>query len=71
MTLTCFGIAIGLVGAIAASRTIATLLFGISRLDAITYGAVIALLIGVSLIACWLPAWRASHVDPTVTLRAE
>jgi putative ABC transport system permease protein len=71
MTLTCFGIVIGLAGAIAASRTIATLLFGISRLDAITYGAVIALLIGVSLIACWLPAWRASHVDPTVTLRAE
>ena len=71
MTLTCFGIAIGLAGAIAASRTIATLLFGISRLDAVTYGGVIALLFGVSLIACWLPAWRASHVDPTITLRAE
>lgn len=71
MTLTCFGIAIGLAGAVAASRTIATLLFGISRLDAVTYGGVIALLIGVSLIACWLPAWRASHVDPTVALRAE
>jgi putative ABC transport system permease protein len=44
---------------------------GISRLDPITYLGVIALLMSVSVIACWVPAWRAARVDPAITLRAE
>jgi ABC-type lipoprotein release transport system permease subunit len=71
MRLTGFGIALGLAGALAASRTLTTLLFGVSRLDPLTYMAVIALMIGVAALACWTPAWRAVRVDPATTLRAE
>jgi len=71
MTLTGLGIAIGLSGAVIASGALITLLFGVSRLDPITYLGVIGLLFGVSVIACWLPAWRAARVDPSITLRAE
>jgi putative ABC transport system permease protein len=69
LMLTALGIVIGLVGAIAASQALASLLFGISRLDPATYAGVAALLAGVSAVACWAPAWRASRVDPAVTLR--
>jgi ABC-type antimicrobial peptide transport system permease subunit len=71
MTLTGVGVAIGLFGAAAASQTIITLLYGISRLDPITYLGVITLLLAVSALACWVPAWRAAQVDPAITLRAE
>jgi putative ABC transport system permease protein len=71
MTLTGVGVLIGLTGAVAATQAIITLLFGVSRLDPITYAGVIALLLGVSGIACWIPAWRAARVDPAITLRAE
>jgi putative ABC transport system permease protein len=71
MTLTGLGVVVGLSGAVAATQAIATLLFGVSRLDPITYLGVIALLVGVSMIACWVPAWRAARVDPSITLRAE
>ena len=71
MTLTGLGVAIGLFGAAAASRALITLLFGVSPLDPVTYLGVIALLAGVSAIACWVPAWRAARVDPSITLRAE
>ena len=71
MTLTGIGIVIGLSGAAMASQALISLLFGISRLDPVTYFAVVALLAGVSVIACGVPAWRAAHVDPASTLRAE
>jgi putative ABC transport system permease protein len=71
MTLTALGVVIGLTGAVAATRALVTLLFGVSRLDPITYLSVIVLLVGVSVIACWIPAWRAARVDPAITLRAE
>jgi putative ABC transport system permease protein len=71
MTLTGLGIAIGLAGASAASATVRTMLFGISRLDPVTYAGVILLLAAVSAIACSVPAWRAVRVDPASTLRAE
>jgi len=71
MTLTGLGMAIGLAGAVAASEGIAAMLFGISRLDPLTYFGVIALLLVVSAIACWVPARRAARVDPMVALRYE
>jgi putative ABC transport system permease protein len=71
MTLTALGVVIGLAGAVVATRAIVTLLFGVSRLDPIAYLGVITLLLGVSAIACWVPAWRAARVDPSITLRAE
>lgn len=70
MTLTALGVVIGLGGAVVASEAIVSLLFGVSRVDPITYVGVVALLSGVSCIACWVPAWRAAMVDPSVTLRA-
>jgi putative ABC transport system permease protein len=71
MTLTGAGVIVGLIGAVAASQTLVTLLFSVSRLDPVTYLGVIALLAGVSGIACGVPAWRAARVDPSMTLRAE
>jgi len=71
MTLTVFGVALGLGGAAGASQALVTLLFEISPLDAATYIGVVAMLTGVSALACWLPAWRAAGVDPSITLRAE
>lgn len=71
MTLTAIGVMIGLLGSAVASQALITLLFGISRLDPVTYLGVIVLLLGVSLVACGVPAWRAARVDPSITLRAE
>jgi putative ABC transport system permease protein len=71
MTLTGAGMAIGLLGAALATKALVTLLFGISRLDPITYAGVIVLLLGVSALACWLPARRATKVDPIIALRQE
>jgi len=71
MTMTAFGIGLGILGAAAASRVMAALLFGISPLDPVTYAGAIALLAGVSLVACGVPAWRAARVDPARTLRSE
>jgi len=71
MTLTGFGVVLGLCAAMLASRALITLLFGVSRLVPITYSGVIAMLVGVSVIAAWVPARRAARVDPTTTLRME
>jgi putative ABC transport system permease protein len=71
MTLLALGIAIGLVGAVAASQAIAAMLFGISRLDPLTYLGVIGLLAAISVAACGLPAWRAARIEPVVALRCE
>jgi putative ABC transport system permease protein len=60
-----------LIGSVVASRALITLLFGVSRLDPVTYFGVIVLLTGVSGLACWVPAWRASRVDPMIALRQE
>jgi putative ABC transport system permease protein len=71
MTLVGIGTVIGTIGAAAVSQAIVALLFGTSPLDPITYLAVIAVLLVVSALACWLPAQRAAWVDPAMTLRSE
>jgi predicted permease len=71
MMLTAIGVVIGLTGALAATRALVTLLFGVSTLDPMTYVGVIMLFLGVAVLACWIPAWRAARVDPAITLRAE
>jgi predicted permease len=63
------GLALGLVGAVALSRMIERLLFGVPGTDPLTYLAVALLLLGVAAIACLLPARRAASVDPLVALR--
>ena len=65
------GIVIGVVGALASTRWLTTLLFGVSPIDPLSFGVVVVLLMGVTLAACWLPARRAASVDPAVTLRIE
>jgi putative ABC transport system permease protein len=62
---------VGIAAAAALGRLVATMLFGLSPTDPLTYAAVAALLIGVALLASLLPARRASRVDPMTALRAE
>jgi putative ABC transport system permease protein len=71
MTLTAIGLVIGAGAALAATRAMAGLLFGIGASDPPTYLALALVLAGVALFACWLPARRAARVDPMVALRAE
>ncbi len=65
------GLAFGLVGALAATRGIEKLLYGVQPTDALTFASVAGVLALVALIACWLPARRATRVDPAITLRYE
>ena len=71
MVLMAVGMLIGVAGAVMASQALVTMLFGVSRLDPVTYGAVVLLLTLVSVVASAIPAWRAARVDPAITLRAE
>ena len=71
LSLAAFGAVIGAPGAVLAGHALASLLFGVPPLDPLTFTGVAALLGGVSLVACSIPAWRAARVDPSVTLRAE
>jgi ABC-type antimicrobial peptide transport system permease subunit len=69
--LAALGAGLGVAGAAVATRALVTLLFGVTPFDPATYGAVVALLLGVAGAACAAPAWRAARVDPATTLRAE
>jgi putative ABC transport system permease protein len=66
-----WGIAIGLLGAFALTRLLKSLIFGIGATDPLTFTLVPLLLGIVALAACWLPARRATRVDPLVALRHE
>ncbi|MGC2331849.1 MAG: ABC transporter permease [Candidatus Acidiferrales bacterium] len=69
--ITLTGIAIGVAASFGLTRLIATMLFGVSATDPLTFAAVVALLFAVALLACWIPARRAMRVDPMVALRHE
>jgi putative ABC transport system permease protein len=71
MVLTMIGVTIGLAGSLALTRTISTLLFGVSATDPATFAGISLLLIVVALLACCVPARRAMKIDPIVALRHE
>jgi hypothetical protein len=65
------GVAIGLAGILSLNRLLTSLLFGVHPADVLTLAIVIPSIVGVAALACWLPAWRASRLDPNVVLRAD
>jgi putative ABC transport system permease protein len=68
---TAVGIGVGLLGALAASRALGGLLYGVGSTDPLTYGGVIFVLVTVALAASFVPAWRAARLDPLIALRRE
>jgi predicted permease len=66
-----FGLVAGLLAAAVLGRLMASMLFGVSFYDAFTFSTVSVILLSVALAACWIPARRASHVDPIIALRCE
>jgi putative ABC transport system permease protein len=71
MTMTLIGLALGLIGAFSISRVLRSLLYGVSSTDPLTFIAVSVVLLGVALLACLVPARRATRVDPIIALRTE
>jgi predicted permease len=71
LSLTLTGTALGLLAALGLTRLLAKLLFGVGANDPLTFAGVAALLLAVSLLACWIPARRAARVDPLIALRCD
>jgi putative ABC transport system permease protein len=71
LRLTLVGVVVGLAGSFAMNRVLASLLFGVRPSDPLTIAAVVAIISGVALVACYLPARVATRVDPMIVLRDE
>ena len=71
LVLTAVGVVAGLAGALGLNRLIASLLFGVQPTDTTTMVGVVATITIVAAVACWVPAWRASRLDPNVVLRED
>jgi predicted permease len=71
LRLAAIGVVVGVVAAVAASRVLASMLYGVSSSDPFTYGAIAALVGGIALLASYVPARRAVRIDPTQALRAD
>ena len=71
MALTAAGVTLGIAAALAATRAVGGLLYGVQPSDPVTYLTVPVMLAAVALVACYVPARRAARVDPLVTLRGE
>jgi putative ABC transport system permease protein len=71
LTLTITGLTIGLAAAFGVTRLLSGMLFGVGATDPLTFTAVALLLAFIALLACWIPALRATKVDPALTLRFE
>jgi predicted permease len=71
LKLTIIGAAIGLIGAFLVTRAITSVLYGVSATDPVTFGLVSVVLVGVALLACYVPARRATKVEPLIALRNE
>jgi ABC-type antimicrobial peptide transport system permease subunit len=71
MKLSILGLTIGLAGAFALRRFLASLVYEVSTADPAIYGGAVVLMLGVAMLACYVPARRASRVDPLIALRWE
>jgi putative ABC transport system permease protein len=71
MALAIIGVALGLMAALALTRVMEGLLFGVSATDPLTYMIIALLLMFVALLACYIPARRATKVDPLIALKSE
>ena len=71
LVLTVIGVGCGLMASMLLTRSLQSLLFGVSSIDPVTYSVIASVLTAIALFACYVPARRATQIDPIETLRAE